>query len=89
MNKYKPAEPLTFLQPFSFPNFFSFFSKQQAPMLMSRGCGGTEPECCPVRVAVGVGLGVVQSNSKVPVVVVVCVCVPLVSLLCGCALTAA
>lgn len=31
----KTFRNLTFLQPFSFPNFLSFLSKQQAPMLLS------------------------------------------------------
>lgn len=38
---------LTFLQPFSFPNFLSFLSKQQAPMLL---CGECRAEwgCRPI-----------------------------------------
>lgn len=39
---------LTFLQPFSFPNFLSFLSKQQAPMLLCVKCR-VEWGCRPLK----------------------------------------
>lgn len=55
--KTKLWEKLTFLQPFSFPIFFSFLSKQQAPMILCVwGAGqsgaeqsGAEWGCCPFK----------------------------------------
>ncbi len=43
----KPWE-LTFFQPFSFPSFFSFLSKQQAPMLLCVECRA-EWGCRPLK----------------------------------------